>query len=109
MQSIQLSAVVCEMHNGQRLDQALAALFPDYSRSRLKTWVLQGWVSINDTVTVQPKEKVLAGQNLSVQAQAQDEVEACAQDIPLNVIYEDDAICVINKLWAWLFTQGRRA
>lgn len=97
MQSIQLSAVVSDAENGQRLDRALAALFPDYSRSRLKSWVLQGWVRVNDAVIEHPREKVLVGQNLYVQALAQDEVQACAQDLPLQIVYEDDDICIINK------------
>jgi len=46
-QQVQLTATVAESQLGQRLDQALAELFPDYSRSRIKDWILDNRVQVN--------------------------------------------------------------
>ncbi len=57
-QQVQLTATVSEAQLGQRLDQTLAELFPDYSRSRIKEWILDRRVSVNGTIIDKPKEKV---------------------------------------------------
>ncbi|MCS5792810.1 hypothetical protein B4U16_06800 [Klebsiella pneumoniae] len=64
-QRVQLTATVTENQLGQRLDQALAELFPDYSRSRIKEWILDQRVLVNGTIGDKPKEKVL-GENASL-------------------------------------------
>lgn len=58
-QRVQLTATVSENQLGQRLDQALAEMFPDYSRSRIKEWILDQRVLVNGKVCDKPKEKVL--------------------------------------------------
>ncbi|MGL4269112.1 MAG: S4 domain-containing protein, partial [Plesiomonas sp.] len=57
-QQIELTATVAYQQLGQRLDQALAELFPDYSRSRIKTWIQDGSVRVDGTVVDRPREKV---------------------------------------------------
>lgn len=96
-QQVQLTATVSEAQLGQRLDQSLAELFPDYSRSRIKEWILQGRVTLNGTVTTIPKEKVLGGEQISIDAEIEEEQRWEAQDIALDIVYEDDDILVINK------------
>ena len=59
-QRVQLTATVSENQLGQRLDQALAEMFPDYSRSRIKEWILDQRVLVNGKVCDKPKEKVSA-------------------------------------------------
>ncbi|HHP5923175.1 TPA: S4 domain-containing protein, partial [Klebsiella pneumoniae] len=54
-QRVQLTATVTENQLGQRLDQALAELFPDYSRSRIKEWILDQRVLVNGTIGDKPK------------------------------------------------------
>lgn len=61
-QQVQLTATVAESQLGQRLDQALAELFPDYSRSRIKDWILDNRVQVNGKTINKPKEKVLGGE-----------------------------------------------
>ena len=61
-QRVQLTATVSENQLGQRLDQALAEMFPDYSRSRIKEWILDQRVLVNGKVCDKPKEKVLGGE-----------------------------------------------
>lgn len=96
-QQVKLTATVSESQLGQRLDQALAELFPDYSRSRIKEWILGGQVSVNGNIADKPKEKVLGGEAVAIQAEIEEETRWEAQDIPLNIVYEDEHILVINK------------
>ena len=96
-QQIELSAVVAEHQVGQRLDQALAEMFQDYSRSRLKEWILAGFVTLNGKVTVKAREKMQFGDQVVLNAEVEEEVRYLPQDIALDIIYEDDDILVINK------------
>jgi len=82
---------------GKRLDQTLAQMFPDYSRSRLKDWILAGCVTVNGEVLDRPREKMYGGEIITIDAQVEAEIRFEAQDIPLNIVYEDDDILVINK------------
>lgn len=96
-QQVQLTATVSESQLGQRLDQTLAELFPDYSRSRIKEWILNQRVSVNGTVTDKPKEKVLGGERVIIDAEIEEEQRWEPQNIPLDIVYEDEDIIVINK------------
>lgn len=96
-QQVQLTATVSEAQLGQRLDQSLAELFPDYSRSRIKEWILQGRVTLNGIPTTVPKEKVLGGERITIDAEIEEELRWEPQDIALDIVYEDDDILVINK------------
>ncbi|MDH3374058.1 MAG: 23S rRNA pseudouridine(1911/1915/1917) synthase RluD [Gammaproteobacteria bacterium] len=81
---------------GQRLDQALAKLFPEYSRSRLKAWLLDGAISV-DGVSPRPRDAVLGGEQVTLQAEPVVNVAAEPEPIALNVVHEDDSLIVINK------------
>lgn len=81
---------------GCRLDQALAQVFPEYSRERLKSWVLAGQCQVNG-VCLRPKDKVVGGENVVINAQAEEEVTWKAENIALDVVYADEDIIVINK------------
>ncbi|HBC5786161.1 TPA: 23S rRNA pseudouridine(1911/1915/1917) synthase RluD [Proteus mirabilis] len=96
-QQIRLNATVADSQLGQRLDQALAELFPDYSRSRIKEWILDNRVQVNDKIINKPKEKMLGGEKIEVDALIEEDVRWEPQNIPLNIFYEDDDILVINK------------
>ncbi len=83
--------------SGQRLDVALAEMFPQFSRNRLKQWVQDGQILLDGEV-MKPKAKVFAGQWLSLKIEPGDENESCEpEDIPLNIVHQDDALIVINK------------
>jgi len=83
--------------SGKRLDVVLAELFPDYSRSRLKIWIEQGNVLLNGQ-TVKPKTKVIGDEELRLSIQSiESEVTCEAEDIPLDIIHEDESILIINK------------
>ncbi|WP_456296135.1 23S rRNA pseudouridine(1911/1915/1917) synthase RluD [Vibrio sp. AK197] len=96
-QQIELTHTVNESQLGQRLDQAIAELFTDFSRSRLKEWLLEGKVQVDGQVITKPRTKVMGGELITVQAELEDEERWEAQDIALNIVYEDDDIIVINK------------
>ncbi|MCG6937672.1 MAG: 23S rRNA pseudouridine(1911/1915/1917) synthase RluD [Gammaproteobacteria bacterium] len=82
---------------GKRLDIVLAELFPEYSRSRLKTWIEQGQVLVNGEIA-RPKNKVLGDEVLQLTVQTIESDANCeAEDIPLDIVYQDDDIIVINK------------
>jgi len=96
-QQIELTNTVNDSQLGLRLDQVIAELYPDYSRSRIKDWILNGMVSVNGDVVKKPRAKMMGGEELFIQAEIEDEVRWVAQDIPLDIVYEDEHILVINK------------
>lgn len=97
MAQITLSAEIQPAQMGQRLDQTLAELFPDYSRSRLKTWIEDNLVQLNGVVQNIPRSKVYGGEQVSIIVDVEDENRFEPENIPLNIVYEDDDILVINK------------
>ena len=93
-----LNFVVPEEVMGERLDKVLAQLMPKVSRARLKTWIEQGAVSVNGQVADKVRMKVGAGDEIEVIEQPSPEELAFEPvNIALDVIYEDEAILVINK------------
>lgn len=96
-QQIELTNTVNDSQLGLRLDQVIAELYPDYSRSRIKEWILNGMVSVDGEVTTKPRLKMMGGEELFIKAEIEDEVRWEAQDIPLDIVHEDEHIIVINK------------
>lgn len=84
-----------EMH-GTRLDQAAAELFPQYSRSRLQEWIKKGAL-LADGRHCRPRDKVLVGADLSIDTELESAVGWQAQDIALDICFEDDTLLVVNK------------
>ena len=83
---------------GQRLDQWLAAqLAPELSRSRIQALIKQGAVRIAGQRIDEVKRKLAAGDSVSVEMPEPEPAEPQGEDIPLDVLYEDDALIVINK------------
>ena len=95
--TIQLEASTEAAHFGLRLDQVLADLFPEYSRSKLKTWIQDGNVAVNGEVITIPRHKMQMEELVTVRAEMDVQVTSEAQDIALDIVYEDDHILVINK------------
>lgn len=81
---------------GQRLDQVLANLLSDYSRTRIKDWIDAGHVRV-DGAQVRPKDKVLGGERVEIEAELPVEDRVEAQAIDLDVVHEDEHVLVINK------------
>ncbi len=91
-QSITLSA---EMY-GKRIDQVLVELYPDFSRSRIQTWLKAGDITLNDKI-IKAKYKVLGGEQVTLNITEQPEGEWQAESIPLDIHYEDEQLLIINK------------
>ena len=81
---------------GQRLDRALAALFPEYSRSRLKAWLLDGALIV-DGASPRPRDPAIGGETVTLQLRPDVNVVAEPEPIALNIVHEDEALIVINK------------
>ncbi len=82
---------------GLRLDVALQRTLPEHSRSRLQAWIKEGLVTV-DKLPSTSKTKVWGGEQVLVQVQAKPENYAyVAEDIPLDIVFEDDHIMIINK------------
>lgn len=96
-QQITLTAEVPAELLGARLDQALAQMFSDYSRSRIKTWIENDQVKVNGNVVSKPRETVFGGEKVEVIAEVEEELRFEPQAIALDIVYEDEDILVINK------------
>ena len=93
---ISLSQQVSEGSAGLRLDQAAVELFPEFSRGRLQQWIKQGELTV-DGKQGKPSARVLGGEMLSIEAQLISEGEVEPQDIPLDIIFADAHLLVLNK------------
>lgn len=87
---------VSSQEAGTRLDIFLARKMPDWTRSRLQRLMRDGHVRVNGRETRKAGEKVAAGSEVVVRA-APGELRAQAEDLPLEILYEDDDLAVINK------------
>jgi 23S rRNA pseudouridine1911/1915/1917 synthase len=96
-QTIELQAQVNEEQFGKRLDQVIAELFPEYSRSRLKEWILAEKVQVDGEIISKPRLKMNGDEEIVIHAELDIEVHHQPEDIKLEIIYEDDDILVINK------------
>jgi len=81
---------------GLRLDQALARMFPEYSRSRLKEWLLAGAIVVEGGPK-RPRDAVSGGEMVSLQPVAEISVRAKPEPIALDIVHEDDDLLVVNK------------
>ena len=96
LETISLQATVPEELSGSRFDQVAAKLFPSYSRSRLKSWIESGELTVEGE-SQKPRHKVHEGQSLVIEAALDAPEEWEPQNIDLDVVYEDDHIVLINK------------
>jgi 23S rRNA pseudouridine1911/1915/1917 synthase len=81
---------------GQRLDRALAALFPDVTRSQLQRWIADGRVTVGARVP-RKRDKVAGGERVEVRLPPPRETDAFAESIPLDIVHEDASLLVVNK------------
>ncbi|MEP6609624.1 MAG: RluA family pseudouridine synthase [Burkholderiaceae bacterium] len=92
-----VTLVVDDRYSGERLDKALAQLIPDVSRSRLQQWVEAGAVTVNGT-RIRPRHALAHGDVIAVQPQpAPDAAAYRPESMPLDIVFEDEAILVLNK------------
>ena len=94
--TVRLSLQIPQSQAGQRLDQALATMLPDYSRSRLKGWIESGAVLV-DGNSRRPRDKVFGGEAVDIAATLAQDPTAQPQAIPLDVVHEDAHVLVLDK------------
>ena len=90
------SYIVDEENNGLRIDKALAKLNSSLSRTQIQLLIDEGFVTCNDK-SVKASLKVFIGDIINLYEKSVDESEILAENIPLDIIYEDDDIIIVNK------------
>ena len=88
--------IVPDELGAKRFDQIAASCFPDFSRARLQEWIKSGALLVNGEKR-KPRDKLVGGEELSLSAVVEDEERWEPENIPLDIVYEDNAILVINK------------
>jgi 23S rRNA pseudouridine1911/1915/1917 synthase len=83
--------------SGSRLDAAAAQLFPEFSRSRLQSWIAEGALRVNGAVAGRARQSVLEGDELELDAETPHNETVQAQAIALEVLYTDEHIAILNK------------
>lgn len=96
IKKIQQNLTIPDTYADCRLDQALAKLLCDYSRTQIKEWIDSG-VLLVDGKTAKAKTKVKGGEQVSLQAEIVPTTDWEAEAIPLSIIYEDEALLIVNK------------
>ena len=81
---------------GNRLDVSLSEMLPDYSRSKITTWIKSGDALINQK-TFKPKDKASGDEIVCLTLNQKQSNDWAAENIPLNIVFEDEDIIVINK------------
>jgi 23S rRNA pseudouridine1911/1915/1917 synthase len=81
---------------GRRFDQALAEMFPDYSRSRLSGWIKAGAVTL-DGAQAPPRQLLRGGEQVRLQVELENEVSSEPEDIALTIVHQDEHLLVLDK------------
>lgn len=96
-EKIQLDDLIPDEFSGMRLDQALAKLFPEFSRGQLTKWIKAGDVSVDDK-QLRPRDSVNGGEQVIIHAELANQDESwTAEAISLDIVYEDDEVIILNK------------
>lgn len=85
-----------ETYLGQRIDQVAATIWSDFSREKLKQWLKEGYLLVNGN-SVKPKYKCEGFELLTLEVELEAQTRSLPEDIPLDIVYEDDDIIVVNK------------
>jgi len=91
-----IQIIIPKRMEGERLDIAIAEMFPEYSRSKLTSLIKSGQATINEK-TFKPKDKAFGEEVVFLALNQDSNYDWHAEDIPLNIVFEDDHIIVINK------------
>jgi len=96
MTTIRHEAEVPRGAAGRRFDQALAEMFPDYSRSRLSGWIKSGAVTL-DGAQAPPRQLLHGGERVCLEVELENEVSSAPENIALAVVHEDEHLLVLDK------------
>jgi len=96
LMKIQQTIIIPDHLGGMRLDQALAKLLPDYSRTQIQAWVKNAEITL-DGKPAKARHSVLGGETITLCAMLKPQPIWDAQAIALDIIYEDESLLVLNK------------
>ncbi len=96
VKKINQTFTIPEEHANERLDQALAKLLSDFSRTQIKTWIENNQVTVNGQ-RCKSKLRLKGGELVNIEADLIPQLSWEAQNLPLEIIYEDEALLIINK------------
>lgn len=88
---------VTSSYDGSRLDSFIGANASDISRSYAEKLIEDGFVSVNDVIQTSKKHKVSLGDEVSIDVPPATELDVVAENIPIDIVYEDDDVIVVNK------------
>ena len=84
-------------HAGMRIDSAIQSLLPEFSRTRIQKWIKEEYVKV-DSLPIHPKKKIIGGEFIEIEIQPDEQTyQFEPEEIPLDIIFEDDYILVVNK------------
>ena len=92
-----LIEVAADLAKSERIDRFLAHQLIDLSRSRIQVLIDDGYVTVNDVICNNKKDLIKAGDRIQLTTPAATPLDLIAQEIPLDVLYEDEHLIVINK------------
>lgn len=95
-QKIQHTLIVPDELGGMRLDQAVVKLLPDYSRTQIQDWIKKAELKVNGAPS-KAKYSLQGGETITIDAETKTPFAFKAEDIALNIVYEDDSLLIINK------------
>ena len=82
---------------GKRIDSVIQFLLPEFSRTRVQKWIKDGHVKV-DSQTIHPKKRIVGGEYIEIEIQPDEQsYQFDPEEIPLDIVFEDDYILVINK------------
>ena len=91
-----ITIIIPERMTGERIDAAMSEMLPDYSRSKITAWIKSGDALINNKI-FRPKDRVNGDETVHLTLRQKQSNDWIAEKIPLNIVYEDEDIIVINK------------
>jgi 23S rRNA pseudouridine1911/1915/1917 synthase len=91
-----LKTTVPEDLSGNRLDRVLTMLYPQHSRARMQEWIKSGKVTV-DQKLLRQKDPVRSGQTIEINPVFETQEDHAGEDIPLDIIYQDEALIILNK------------
>ena len=94
--AVRQSLIVPPEFAGQRLDQILAELLSEYSRTRIKSWIESGGVKVDGAV-LRPKDRLVGSERIEVDAKIEADEGVTAESIAVDVVHQDRDIFVVNK------------
>ena len=95
-EKLKFTVIIPASFRGLRLDNALSHMFPEYSRTRLQKWIRNESVTV-DGKSFRPRDIVYGGEQVQLEIEMKDESRLKAEAIELDIIFEDQAILVVNK------------